>query len=133
MWIFRLLKSDSYQPPLQDTSLDNTTKTTLLSSMTLPNGSKPHSFTEEQSSFRNLQFHDSHSSDKENDLIKLRAQRTLFITHSHHLFYFLVRTNVIYLCNITVSDIKKFTLLSQNDCKTISIVHNYESFLNIMY
>ena len=79
--------------------------------MTLPNSSTPHYFTEKQSSFRNLRFHDSRSSDKENDLSKLRAQRTLFITHSHHLFYFLVQTHVVYLCNITVCDIKKFTFV----------------------
>ena len=33
----------------------------------------PHSFTEEKSSSRKLCFHDSHSSDKENELIKIES------------------------------------------------------------
>ena len=53
--------------------MDNTTKSTLLLSLTLPNSSIPHSFTEEQSSSKKLCFHDSHSSDKENESIKVES------------------------------------------------------------
>ena len=70
---FSSTSEDTYHPPLQDVSLDNTSKSTLLLSMTLPNSSMPHSFTEEQSSSRKLRFHDSDSSDKENELIKVES------------------------------------------------------------
>ena len=41
--------------------------------MTLPNSSTPHSFTEEQSSSTKSCFHDSDSSDKENELIEVES------------------------------------------------------------
>ena len=66
---FSSTSDDTYHLPLQDiTSLDNTTKSTMLLSTTLPKSSTPHTFTEEKFSPRNIYFNASDSSDEEFNL-----------------------------------------------------------------